>query len=198
MKENLFTLQGSIYFYAVTSFKVGIQKPDMKKLPGAITWFRAYRLNTKTFQFWVLRIALEVECKLLITKHLLEGEENQGELHDKNIHHKPTFQSKCMARRNGFGSKLQAFVLILTLNSANVLTDVKCSLHMIKNTTARHLSATENQSRVLSSLWKATKSTNEIMQVISCYLRPTHSWKTGRNFSFGRTRLSLLWLFTYF
>lgn len=121
MKVNLFTLQGSFYFYAVSSFKVGIEKPDMKKSPGAIKWFRAYRLNRKTLQFWVLRAALEVQCKLLITKHLSEGEKNQEERHDKNKHHKLTFQSKCMAHRNSFGSKLQEFVLILTLNSANVL-----------------------------------------------------------------------------
>lgn len=82
-------------------------------------------------------------------KHSSEGEENQEELHDKNIHHKLTFQSKCMAHSNGFGSKLQEFLLILTLNSANVLTDVKYSLHIIKNTTGRHLSATENQSSYL-------------------------------------------------
>lgn len=82
-------------------------------------------------------------------KHLSEGEENQEELHDKNIHHKLTFQSKCMARRNGFGSKLQEFVLILILNSANVRTDVKYSLHIIKNTTGRHLSATKAVSYLL-------------------------------------------------
>lgn len=49
----------------------------MKKLPGAIIRFRDYRLNRKTLQFWVLRVALDVQCKLLITKHLSEGEENQ-------------------------------------------------------------------------------------------------------------------------
>lgn len=45
----------------------------------------------------------------LITKHLSEGGENQKELHNKNIHQKLIFQSKCMACRNDFGSKLQEF-----------------------------------------------------------------------------------------
>lgn len=59
----------------------------------------------------------------LITKHLSEGGQNQKELHNKNMHQKLIFQSKRMACRNGFGSKLQEFLLILTLNSTNVLRD---------------------------------------------------------------------------
>lgn len=149
-KVNILFSQRSIYFCAVPSFKGGIQKADLKKLPDAITWFSAYRVNKDSPPLGAYSSS----------GYTMQTPDNKSFVRGRG-----KSESSCMAKiyitnslpKVNLQYAKECFCLKVAricFNSYSELNEciyrvVKYSLHVIKNTTERHLLTIEPKQYLL-------------------------------------------------